>query len=567
MTDESEIIEGEAVDVSENNALIVAQQNVAAAPATNPVWDIGALSDEEFEDRQKMLTQGIKRIEALQRSILIEDKGKGGDWGTIKGVDRPIIYKSGAEKLDQFYRLVPTFRIERTEDTAEALGTDPVRPNRITYTAHTDLHAGSQDGPVVGQGIGVCSSWEKKYLYRTGGRVCPTCGLATLRMGDKKDGSGKEWYCWKKLDPNACGERFAIDDPAIAAGAPEVLNMEPWDLENTLVKMATKRSHVDATLRTLGASALFTQDLEDTKHDDGVSAASGVPSTNATTQRSTAPSSRGAAAGGVTPPAAGDSQEWIGTIGKGMAPEKVGEYPVPDWYDKLPPESTIATLNLAFNVNGKKHTAIILGDAAYAVLDAHLAEGDEVRTDGVYGEHVWQEGKPPMRQIRWVTRVDVKAGDDWQPVVGPDTDNTAPPADDRDEIVPAPDGSIAEDDLGRHMAQEVERMMGYDIAKSEPEPLTAKELLESLPPASGIGDLDATLAILSMREDTTRSGKKFFEVKATNADTPKVVYSMVMQGDDPEAEHIRKTFAVGQVARFAGVWQGSIVLLSGAGEV
>ena len=45
--------------------------------------------------------------------------------------------------------------------------------------------------------------------------------------------------------------------------AGEVENPDPWDLDTTLLKMAEKRAHVDATLRACAASGLFTQDIED----------------------------------------------------------------------------------------------------------------------------------------------------------------------------------------------------------------------------------------------------------------------------------------------------------------
>ena len=38
---------------------------------------------------------------------------------------------------------------------------------------------------------------------------------------------------------------------------------DPWANQNTILKMAKKRAHVDATLTGLGASNVFTQDIED----------------------------------------------------------------------------------------------------------------------------------------------------------------------------------------------------------------------------------------------------------------------------------------------------------------
>ena len=45
-------------------------------------------------------------------------------------------------------------------------------------------------------------------------------------------------------------------------------NSNPWANQNTILKMAKKRAHVDATLTGLGASNVFTQDIEDYEQED-----------------------------------------------------------------------------------------------------------------------------------------------------------------------------------------------------------------------------------------------------------------------------------------------------------
>ncbi|HOK84688.1 MAG TPA: DUF1018 domain-containing protein [Pseudothermotoga sp.] len=44
-------------------------------------------------------------------------------------------------------------------------------------------------------------------------------------------------------------------------------NANPWAFQNNILKMAKKRAHVDAVLTGLGASNVFTQDIEDTVED------------------------------------------------------------------------------------------------------------------------------------------------------------------------------------------------------------------------------------------------------------------------------------------------------------
>lgn len=61
-----------------------------------------------------------------------------------------------------------------------------------------------------------------------------------------------------------CGAEFKSNDPQIAEQEGGMVdNPDPFDIENTLFKMAAKRAQVDAVLRVTATSGLFTQDLED----------------------------------------------------------------------------------------------------------------------------------------------------------------------------------------------------------------------------------------------------------------------------------------------------------------
>lgn len=509
-----------------------------AVEVSNPVWDVGALTDEEFEGRQAMLTKGVERIAALQRSILIEDtegKGKTGDWGKIAGIPRPIIYKSGAEKLAQFYRLVPKFEIVRDEKTAVELGFPPEahRPNRITYTVRCVLHYGDQGGPVVGEGTGACSSWEKKYLFRTGDRLCPGCSLPTLRMGNKRDSNEKEWYCWKKLDPNACGQRFDIDDARIAEGAAEVMNMEPWDLENTLVKIASKRAHVDSVLRSLGASALFTQDEDGPNTPSGERSTGGTPPPVSSSATTRAGNTGGAVVSDGPAPPAG-TQVFTGKVTD--PPDRVREKERPDWYNLLPREATIPSAELRFVAGGKNHTAIVLGDDAYRLRDAEIAKDDEVSVAGQLNMVEWKEGKPKMRQLWWVTEVrhNGKVIIGGEETGGPD---------------PEPDFVGA--------AEAIFEGEWVTEVRHKPEP-------RLLPKAIRPNDemIDATLVILSMTEGVTeRTKKRYLELMLS--DMEEFTYKAVMDGAEADAQKVKATFVQGEKVRIVGTWRGGLIVLTG----
>jgi hypothetical protein len=106
----------------------------------------------------------------------------------------------------------------------------------------------------------MCSTREKKYGKRKQERECPQCGVAAIIKGKAEYGGG--WVCFKKK--NGCGAKFRDGDQAIEdQQVGEIENPDLPDTWNTVVKMAEKRARVDAVLAVTGASALFTQDVED----------------------------------------------------------------------------------------------------------------------------------------------------------------------------------------------------------------------------------------------------------------------------------------------------------------
>jgi ssDNA-binding Zn-finger/Zn-ribbon topoisomerase 1 len=111
--------------------------------------------------------------------------------------------------------------------------------------------------------VGAANSFEKKHRYRGAKRSCPSCGCeGTIKRSSYEKDGDKGWYCHTKV--GGCGANFLSTDTAITEQqGGQVDNPDPWDVENTLLKMASKRAQVDATLRVTATSGLFTQDLED----------------------------------------------------------------------------------------------------------------------------------------------------------------------------------------------------------------------------------------------------------------------------------------------------------------
>jgi len=185
------------------------------------------------------------KIKAVMERVMRPDI----HYGRIPGVDKPTLFKPGAELLNTTFRLAPAYQSERIFHD----------DGHLTVVAKCVLtHAPS--GIVLGEGEGLCSSRESKYAYRNAKRICPACGAEAIIKGKAEFGGG--WLCWKKQD--GCGAKFPDNDPAIMGQeVGKTDNAELPDTWNTVLKMADKRALVAAVLNCTAASDIFTQDIED----------------------------------------------------------------------------------------------------------------------------------------------------------------------------------------------------------------------------------------------------------------------------------------------------------------
>lgn len=216
-------------------------------PQTDGVQAMALLSEEAFNARLASLKAGQERIARVQREYMEVDV----DYGLIPNTPKPTLFKSGAEKLAQLYGLAA--RIE-----SQFIGGDNEKTPPLTYDSQCFLHVGSFAGPIVAVGHGTANSWEKRYR-REGDKVCPNCSQTAIIKSKPEYGGG--WYCFPKK--GGCGARYNADDPAIGeqsgSGTGDIASA--FDLGVTLMKMAEKRSFVDAVLRATATSGLFTQDV------------------------------------------------------------------------------------------------------------------------------------------------------------------------------------------------------------------------------------------------------------------------------------------------------------------
>lgn len=203
-------------------------------------------------------------IQELKDLCLVEDI----DFGVIPGTGsaekpaKPSLWKPGAEKICAFFGYVPKYSIlaGSIEDWMGAQFGEPL----FYYHVSCTLLRG--EAP-VGEGAGSCSSWERKYRYRTSKRSCLACGLQTLIKGKpeyERDPEYKQrgaWICYEKK--GGCGAKYFGDDPDIMSQPlGDVANPDVADVINTVQKIADKRAYIAATLSATGASQWFTQDLE-----------------------------------------------------------------------------------------------------------------------------------------------------------------------------------------------------------------------------------------------------------------------------------------------------------------
>jgi hypothetical protein len=185
----------------------------------------------------------VEKVREVQRRIMQE----GVHYGKVPGTDKDCLLKPGAEILGLTFQLGPDFRVEDRWDG-----------EHLECVATCTLKYIPTSNPVA-SAPGSCSTKEKKYAWRNGGKKCPQCSKeGSLLMSKDKP----EWFCWRKKD--GCGATFPKNDERITKQASgRVANPDLADNYNTVRKMACKRAHVAAILFATCASEIFTQDVED----------------------------------------------------------------------------------------------------------------------------------------------------------------------------------------------------------------------------------------------------------------------------------------------------------------
>lgn len=178
--------------------------------------------------------QRYNTVMEFTRTVMKEDK----DYGIIPGTGtKATLLKPGAEKLCSLFGLSPKFVVlDKILDFERGL-----------FYFQYDCQLYDRRGNLVGSGIGSCNSREKKYRYRS---------IPEFKASEEE----KALAVRRETRTSKKGNQYTV----------LVLeNQEPFDLVNTLDKMAQKRSLIAAVLIAANASEFFTQDIEDIETVDG----------------------------------------------------------------------------------------------------------------------------------------------------------------------------------------------------------------------------------------------------------------------------------------------------------
>lgn len=183
----------------------------------------------------------VGTIQALMRDLMRD----GEHFGIIPGTGKkPSLLKPGAEKLCFVFRLAPEFEIER----------DDLPNGHREYRIKCRLR-NMATGSIVGEGVGSCSTMESKYRYRNASDFEVLDAPIPKDAREKKAEYRKQGLGMKQVDGAWVWVRYKSEG--------KVENPDIADTYNTVLKMAKKRAHVDATITACAASDIFTQDVED----------------------------------------------------------------------------------------------------------------------------------------------------------------------------------------------------------------------------------------------------------------------------------------------------------------
>jgi hypothetical protein len=167
----------------------------------------------------------VNLIQEVMKNVMKENV----HYGLVPGCgNKPTLLKPGAEKLMMTFRLAAEY--EELPGSCES-------DTQVLYKINCKL-THIPTGLIIGNGRGTCSSKEKKYKTRA---------VYSNKATDEEKAIGK---LEKRTTTNGVVEVYIIPQ-------------DPWDVQNTVYKMACKRALIAAVLNATAASDIFAQDIEE----------------------------------------------------------------------------------------------------------------------------------------------------------------------------------------------------------------------------------------------------------------------------------------------------------------
>ena len=193
----------------------------------------------------------IDKIQELMKSVMIKDE----HYGIIPGTQKNTLLKAGAEKLGLVFRLVPEYNDPIPHD----LGNDHREFIVICTLRHIDTEKSA------GQGLGSCSTKEKKYRWRNEYSDEIVGDLPGAYWQVAKNKKAQQAFLQQRFGQGFFKAKKGADNKWVVTKSGEAARVENPDIAdtyNTVLKMAKKRAHVDAMITACAASDIFTQDIE-----------------------------------------------------------------------------------------------------------------------------------------------------------------------------------------------------------------------------------------------------------------------------------------------------------------
>ena len=177
----------------------------------------------------KMVSETLSKVKSLQatlKNILVEEH----DYGKIPGCgDKPTLLKPGAEKILMALGITSSYELIEHTENFEGKGF-------FAYTVKCTLF---KNGQKITEGLGHANSREKKWA------------VESVYEKDLPEGTDKSLL--KKKEFNGKNGKFYKYEVEADANSKA----------NTILKMAKKRSQIDAVLTVASLSEIFTQDFDD----------------------------------------------------------------------------------------------------------------------------------------------------------------------------------------------------------------------------------------------------------------------------------------------------------------